>query len=121
MPQSARPTEVFEWDSGRQRRVLDELAAEEPLEIRLNGESLSVTMRTPGDDFELAAGFLVGEGVIARAEDITTIRYCAGATDEGINTYNIVDVRLADGVPLPELSLDRNFYTSSSCGLCGKA
>lgn len=99
----------------------DTLVAEEPLEIRLNGDPLSVTMRTPGDDFELAAGFLVGEGVIAAAEDIVTIRYCAGATDEGINTYNIVDVRLADGVRLPELSLDRNFYTSSSCGLCGKA
>jgi FdhD protein len=106
---------------GAQVPRTDTLVAEEPLEIRLNGDSLSVTMRTPGDDFELAAGFLTGEGVIARAEDIVTIRYCAGATDEGVNTYNIVDVRLADGVPLPELSLDRNFYTSSSCGLCGKA
>lgn len=99
----------------------DTLVAEEPLEIRLNGDSLSVTMRTPGEDFELAAGFLVGEGVVARAEDIRSIAYCAGATDEGRNTYNVVDVRLAEGVTLPELSLERNFYTSSSCGLCGKA
>jgi FdhD protein len=99
----------------------DILAAEEPLEIRLRGRPLSVTMRTPGDDFELAAGFLVGEGVVARADDITSIVYCAGATDDGGNTYNVVDVRLADGVAVPDLTLERNFYTTSSCGLCGKA
>jgi len=57
----------------------DTLVAEEPLEIRLNGQSLSITMRTPGDDFELAAGFLAGEGVIARAGDVTTVAYCAGS------------------------------------------
>ncbi|MGI5228431.1 formate dehydrogenase accessory sulfurtransferase FdhD [Actinoallomurus sp. CA-142502] len=99
----------------------DTLVVEEPLEIRLGGRPLTVTMRTPGDDFELAAGFLVGEGVVARAEEIRAIAYCAGATDDGGNTYNIVDVRLADGVPLPDLTLERNFYTTSSCGLCGKA
>ncbi|WP_285584169.1 formate dehydrogenase accessory sulfurtransferase FdhD [Actinoallomurus iriomotensis] len=99
----------------------DTLVAEEPLEIRLGGRPLTVTMRTPGDDFELAAGFLVGEGVVARADEIRAIAYCAGATDEGGNTYNIVDVRLADGVVLPDFTLERNFYTTSSCGLCGKA
>ncbi|MFB9839729.1 formate dehydrogenase accessory sulfurtransferase FdhD, partial [Actinoallomurus acaciae] len=99
----------------------DTLVAEEPLEIRLGGRPLTITMRTPGDDFELAAGFLVGEGVVTRAEEIRAIAYCAGAIDDGGNTYNIVDVRLADGVPLPEMTLERNFYTTSSCGLCGKA
>jgi FdhD protein len=99
----------------------DTLVAEEPLEVRLDGRPLSITMRTPGDDFELAAGFLVGEGVVAQADDVTTIAYCAGATDDGRNTYNIVDVRLADGVTVPDLTLERNFYTTSSCGLCGKA
>ncbi|HZE33346.1 MAG TPA: formate dehydrogenase accessory sulfurtransferase FdhD [Actinoallomurus sp.] len=99
----------------------DTLVAEEPLEIRLGGRPLTITMRTPGDDFELAAGFLVGEGVVARAEEIRAIAYCAGATDDGVNTYNIVDVVLADGVAVPDLTLERNFYTTSSCGLCGKA
>ncbi|WP_433456209.1 formate dehydrogenase accessory sulfurtransferase FdhD [Streptomyces sp. CA-142005] len=99
----------------------DTLAAEEPMEIRVGGRPLTVTMRTPGDDFDLAAGFLAGEGVVHAAEDVTGIRYCAGATPDGGNTYNVVDVALAPGVALPEASLERNFYTTSSCGLCGKA
>ncbi|MEU8520823.1 formate dehydrogenase accessory sulfurtransferase FdhD [Streptomyces sp. NBC_01216] len=99
----------------------DTLVAEEPLEIRLDGRSLAVTMRTPGDDFDLAAGFLVSEGVLARADDLRTIVYCAGARDDGTNTYNVVDVRLAPGVPVPDITLERNVYTTSSCGLCGKA
>ncbi|MBC2866045.1 formate dehydrogenase accessory sulfurtransferase FdhD [Streptomyces mexicanus] len=99
----------------------DALAAEEPLEIRVGGRPLTVTMRTPGDDFDLAAGFLVSEGVVHAAADVTAIRYCAGATADGHNTYNVVDVALAPGVPAPDASLERNFYTTSSCGLCGKA
>lgn len=99
----------------------DTLVAEEPLEIRLNGKSLAITMRTPGDDFALAAGFLVSEGVIASAADVQSIVYCAGAKDDGSNTYNVVDVRLAPGVAVPDITLERNVYTTSSCGLCGKA
>ncbi|MFF5720616.1 formate dehydrogenase accessory sulfurtransferase FdhD [Streptomyces buecherae] len=172
----------------------DTLVAEEPLEIRLNGKPLAITMRTPGDDFALAAGFLVSEGVLASDSDLATIAYCAGAVaaprDEpsddlvdgppggvgvaagggggvaaawttaplpaavgrrtgglgrggaglsvidtrggagsapggagarGANTYNVVDVHLAPGVPLPDIALERNVYTTSSCGLCGKA
>ncbi|TXC94022.1 formate dehydrogenase accessory sulfurtransferase FdhD [Streptomyces sp. ISID311] len=102
----------------------DTLVAEEPLEIRLGGKPLAITMRTPGDDFALAAGFLVSEGVLARADELAHIVYCAGATDNeagGTNTYNVVDVRLADGVPVPDITLERNVYTTSSCGLCGKA
>ncbi|MEU2868784.1 formate dehydrogenase accessory sulfurtransferase FdhD [Streptomyces olivoreticuli] len=99
----------------------DTLVAEEPMEIRLNGKPLAITMRTPGDDFALAAGFLVSEGVLAGAEELANIVYCAGAMEDGSNTYNVVDVRLAPGVPLPDIALERNVYTTSSCGLCGKA
>lgn len=99
----------------------DTLVAEEPLEIRLNGRPLAVTMRTPGDDFALAAGFLVSEGVLGAAEELTSIVYCAGATEDGSNLYNVVDVTLAPGVEMPDIALERNVYTTSSCGLCGKA
>ncbi|MFE0631294.1 formate dehydrogenase accessory sulfurtransferase FdhD [Streptomyces sp. NPDC058864] len=99
----------------------DTLAAEEPMEIRVGGRALTITMRTPGSDFDLAVGFLVSEGVVHGADDVLGIRYCAGATADGGNTYNVVDVALAPGVRLPALSLERNFYTTSSCGLCGKA
>jgi FdhD protein len=99
----------------------DTVAAEEPLEIRLGGRPLAVTMRTPGHDFDLVHGFLQTEGVIAGLEDVAGLRYCEGVDDEGRNTYNVIDVDLADGVTPPETALDRNFYTSSSCGVCGKA
>ncbi|MEU5643478.1 formate dehydrogenase accessory sulfurtransferase FdhD [Streptomyces milbemycinicus] len=99
----------------------DTLVAEEPLEIRLGGKPLAITMRTPGDDFALAAGFLVSEGVLGRADELANIVYCAGATEDGSNTYNVVDVKLAPGVPIPDITLERNVYTTSSCGLCGKA
>jgi FdhD protein len=99
----------------------DTLAVEEPMEIRVNGRPLTVTMRTPGDDFDLAVGFLVSEGVVHATSDVAGVRYCFGATADGGNTYNVVDVRLASGVATPDASLERNFYTTSSCGLCGKA
>ncbi|GGY37833.1 sulfurtransferase FdhD [Streptomyces omiyaensis] len=99
----------------------DTLVAEEPLEIRLNGRPIAITMRTPGDDFALAAGFLVSEGVLASAADVRSIVYCAGAKEDGTNTYNVVDVKLAPEVVVPDITLERNVYTTSSCGLCGKA
>ncbi|NGO15516.1 formate dehydrogenase accessory sulfurtransferase FdhD [Streptomyces sp. HC44] len=99
----------------------DTLVAEEPLEIRLNGKPLAITMRTPGDDFALAAGFLVSEGVLGDQKELQNIVYCAGATVDGSNTYNIVDVKTAPGVVIPNITLERNVYTTSSCGLCGKA
>jgi len=97
------------------------LAVEEPLEIRVNGAPVTVTMRTPGSDIELAQGFLLTEGVIANRDDVLTVRYCKGATDEGVNTYNVLDVTLAPGVVMPDVAVTRNFYTTSSCGVCGKA
>ncbi|OHV30196.1 sufurtransferase FdhD [Pseudofrankia sp. EUN1h] len=103
----------------------DTLVGEEPLEIRVGGRSLAVTMRTPGDDMDLAMGFLLGEGLIAAGSDIASMRYCVGtegATDaDGRPTYNVLDVALAPGVPAPDPAAARNFYTTSSCGLCGKA
>ncbi|MER7732012.1 formate dehydrogenase accessory sulfurtransferase FdhD [Streptomyces erythrochromogenes] len=99
----------------------DTLVAEEPLEIRLNGRPLAITMRTPGDDFALAVGFLVSEGVLGAASDVRAVTYCEGATEDGSNTYNVVNVQLAAGVPVPDITLERNVYTTSSCGLCGKA
>lgn len=105
----------------------DEAAAEEPLEIRVvrpeDGESdrhrISVTMRTPGSDFELAAGFLFSEGLIRDPDDISRIAYC---TDPGEpQDYNIVNVGLAPGVAFDEERFRRNVYTTSSCGVCGKA
>jgi FdhD protein len=76
-------------------------------------------MRTPGDDLDLALGFLLTEGVIRTAEDVVTAQLCAGA--ETPNTYNVVDVALAPDVPAPVTDPSRNFYTTSSCGVCGKA
>ncbi|MFG2874766.1 formate dehydrogenase accessory sulfurtransferase FdhD [Streptomyces sp. NPDC048337] len=112
---------VLRIRGGRQDRRPDTLVAEEPLEIRLNGKPLAITMRTPGDDFALAVGFLVSEGVLGRGDELRSVSYCAGATADGSNTYNVVNVALADGVALPDITLERNVYTTSSCGLCGKA
>ncbi|MGU3502971.1 formate dehydrogenase accessory sulfurtransferase FdhD [Mycobacterium sp. C31M] len=97
------------------------LVVEEPLEIRVDGTPLTVTMRTPGSDVELAQGFLLTEGLIARREDIATVQYCRGAGEDGLNTYNVLDITLAAGVPKPDVDPTRNFYTTSSCGVCGKA
>ncbi|GAB2757619.1 formate dehydrogenase accessory sulfurtransferase FdhD [Amycolatopsis magusensis] len=99
----------------------DALAAEEPLELRVDGRALAVTMRTPGHDVELAHGFLLSEGVLGSREDVRTARYCDGTDDEGRNTYNVLDLTLAEGVPAPDTGVERNFYTTSSCGVCGKA
>ncbi|HEY5224632.1 MAG TPA: formate dehydrogenase accessory sulfurtransferase FdhD [Microbacteriaceae bacterium] len=99
----------------------DILAAEEPLEIRVGGRSLAITMRTPGNDLDLAAGFLVSEGVIQRGDQFASARFCAGEYGSAENTYNVLDVTLAVGVAPPDPTLARAFYTTSSCGLCGKA
>lgn len=97
----------------------DTVAGEEPLEIRVNGTAFSVTMRTPGDDFDLAAGFLLSEGIIGGFADIAEIGYGPGVDAAGQASYNIVDVRLADGVAPPAPEDARKIYTSSSCGICG--
>jgi FdhD protein len=103
----------------------DEAATEEPLEIRILPAAdavtyrIAVTMRTPGSDFELAAGFLVSEGLLTSRENVRRITYC---TDPGEpQQYNIVNVELAPGVPFNPERYRRNVYTTSSCGICGKA
>jgi len=103
----------------------DYLATEEPLEIRLVAgnaiERLAVTMRTPGNDFELAAGFLHGEGILTGREPLRGISYCTDPELDAEQRYNVVNVRL-DGAAMPDLrGLERHFYTSSACGVCGKA
>src|SRR6185503_6027761 len=97
------------------------LVVEEPLEIRVNGKPLTVTMRTPGSDVELAQGFLLTEGVIGHRNDLLTVRYCKGTGPDNLNTYNVLDATLAPGVEMPDVDITRNFYTTSSCGVCGKA
>ncbi|MGW6730908.1 formate dehydrogenase accessory sulfurtransferase FdhD [Nocardia sp. NPDC055029] len=94
----------------------DTLAVEEPLELRIDGRPLTVTMRTPGADIDLAHGFLLSENIIATAADIATARYCSGTDDKGRNTYNVLDIRLR----APAKITARSFLTTSACGLCGK-
>ncbi|WP_030167670.1 formate dehydrogenase accessory sulfurtransferase FdhD [Spirillospora albida] len=102
--------------TGARGRRPDTLAVEEPLEIRVAGAPLTITMRTPGHDFDLAAGFLAAEGIIGGAGDLASMRFCAGTEEQ-----NTLDVALAPGVPLPDASLTRAFTTTSACGVCGKS
>jgi FdhD protein len=107
---------VIRWEAGQTREDSDELAEEEPLEIRAGGRAVSVTMRTPGNDKELAAGFLLSEGLIERAADILGIEYC-DRNEHG----NVINVRLVPEVRVDFEKLTRHVFASSSCGLCGKA
>ncbi|MCW2566642.1 MAG: formate dehydrogenase family accessory protein FdhD [Mycobacterium sp.] len=116
-----RPVLRLDLGTGARTTRPDTLAAEEPLEIRVDGRALAVTMRTPGDDLDLAHGFLLTEGVIADVDHIAIARYCDSVDDSGRNTYNVLDLDLAPGVPAPVVGIERNFYTTSSCGVCGKA
>jgi FdhD protein len=106
---------------GAVRDRADALAGEEPLEVRVAGRPFSVTMRTPGDDFDLVAGFLLSEGVVRSAADLRQLDYRSSVAPTGERDYNVVEAHLADGVPAPDLSLERHVYTSSSCGVCGTA
>jgi len=129
MPITARRRVTRIGKDSREVRF-DTLVAEEPLEIRVGGRSLAVTMRTPGHDFELAVGFLVTEGLVSGGSDVARIGYCpgvgptagasatAGATEQD---FNVLDVTLAPGVAPPPAAAARPFLTTSSCGLCGKA
>lgn len=121
--QSVTQRVVTRVEGGTATRRLDALAVEEPLEIRVAGirdgapfqQSLSITMRTPGRDLELAAGFLFGEGLIEEPTDIARLAPCGPARQ------NAVRIELAPGVRLDAARLERHFYTTSSCGVCGKA
>jgi FdhD protein len=121
--ESYRPATVHAtveaWDGDRQHSRVDVLAAEEPLEIRLAGCSVAVTMRTPGDDFDLAAGFLFTEGIIRNWADIASIAYCPSV--DPANAGNIVNVNPTDADIVNPERWRRNFFATSSCGVCGKA
>ena len=114
--------------AGAREASPDEVAVEEPLEIRLGfatpdgrtAQSLSITMRTPGQDRELAAGFLVGESIVSSRDDILSIEPCGAPAPDSGNT-NTIRVELADHVSFDPARLMRHFYTTSSCGVCGKA
>jgi len=113
---------VWRLEDARLRRKTDYVTGEEPLQIQLRAgavqKTIAITMRTPGQDYELVAGFLYNEGVIRDKHDIVQMTYCVG--DDGrTQEYNSLDVQLR-GAQLPDLpSLDRHFLTSSACGLCG--
>src|SRR3954463_15756073 len=113
---STRCPSAIRYEKGSVTTAPDDLAPEEPLEIRVRGRAVSVTMRTPGHDDELAAGFLLTEGVIRRREDVLRIEPC-GRNEEG----NLLNVVLAPEVPVDFQRLTRHVFASSSCGLCGKA
>jgi FdhD protein len=110
-------TQVTEWEDGVARSVQDSLAAEEPLEIRIGDTPLTVTMRTPGHDLELAAGFLLSEGIIESADQIAEIH--TPQSNTSIKS-NVVHVKLQNA-SFDSSDLQRNFFAASSCGICGKA
>ena len=122
VPRKARSvdlTQVSEWDDGNFRRKDDYLAAEEPLEIRIGAEPLSVTMRTPGHDRELAAGFLFTEGLIQSRDQIVTLEIAEPR--DGSNRGNVIEAELSPEAAPDFAKMKRHFFAASSCGICGKA
>lgn len=127
--QQTNTKQVVRWNLSEQSKIEDELVVEEPLEIRVGEQSLIVVMRTPGHDFELAAGFLFTEDLIKSEDDIEIIAYCEDDStfnqnknqSEDISSFqNIVNVHLTDKIILEEAGWQRNFHANASCGLCGK-
>ncbi len=122
-PGSKSKAQVWVVENSVVRSRPDQLAVEEPLEIRLVSpqQTVAVTMRTPGADFELTAGFLYSEGVVSHPKDIYRMSYCVDPNVDGDQRYNIINVALKEGL-LPDLQpLERHFFTTSACGVCGKA
>jgi len=124
---ATRSVNLERHGAGARVRAKDAVVVEEPLEVRVSwvepgggraSEAIAVTMRTPGDDFELVAGFLHGEGLVAAPELLQELTYCRGRDPQ---SYNVVEARLHPGVPWDPGRFRRNFYASSSCGVCGKA
>src|SRR5215510_1617786 len=109
--------EIIRWQAGRAAPLTDKVAREEPLEIRVRGRSVAVTMRTPGHDRELAAGFLLTERIIRQRRDLVDIATCHAS----LEPPNTLDVFLKAGVDVDFASLTRHVFATSSCGLCGKA
>ena len=121
-PRSVDLTQVTEWDNGEIRRKEDYLAAEEPLEIRIGEDPLSVTMRTPGHDLELAAGFLFTEGLVQHRAQIVALEALeTDAETPAENRGNVVEAKLAPESAPDFEKMRRHFFAASSCGICGKA
>ena len=115
-----RRVQTVRLAEGRRIRE-DVLALEEPLEVRVNGARFSVTMRTPGDDFDLVAGFLVSEGIVASPDDLRSIRTVSGVGSDGEPTFNIVDATVTGAGTRLAAERARTIYTTSACGVCGLA
>ena len=120
MARTLTRTRIRQYSADGVRQREDVLAAEEPLEIRVGGVAMAVTMRTPGHDIELVHGFLHAEGVIRSADDVAVARYCESVDAEGRNTYNVLDVRLSRGAQLAPDRV-RTVLGTSACGVCGTA
>ena len=122
-PGSKTKATVWVVENGQMRSRFDQLATEEPLEIRLVSpkKTVAVTMRTPGADFERAAGFLYSEAVVSNRDDIQRISYCVDPDVDGEQRYNIINVELREGLSVDLSPLERHFFTTSACGVCGKA
>jgi FdhD protein len=118
---SVNLTRVSQWDDGNVERKDDYLAAEEPLEIRIGDQPLSVTMRTPGHDLELAAGFLFTEGLIQHREQIVAIESVEPVTRDQVKRGNVIQAELVEEAAPDFAKMRRHFFASSSCGICGKA
>lgn len=116
-------TPVLRLDTSARQAVRrpDTLAAEEPLEVRVGGDPVVVTMRTPGDDLDLALGFLLTEGLLSSADDVASAMHCTDLGEDGQPTFNVMEVRLRPGVPAPDLEGRRTFGMTSACGVCGSA
>ncbi len=113
-------TSIRRWRNGKALKPsVDQLTAEEPLEIRVQGRAIAVTMRTPGHDSELAAGFLLSEGLIQNSGDIIQTAYCQRG--ESVWTENVLNVFLSPSVQVDFDQLTRHVFASSSCGICGKS
>jgi FdhD protein len=117
---AALTARIRSYRDGEARDRADRVAHEAPLEIQVQGVACTVVMRTPGDDPELALGFLVTERVIGAADDVVSLRHCTAVADPE-SEESVLRVILREGVSLPIERLRRNVYASSSCGLCGKA
>src|SRR5437762_3154492 len=114
LPEGEGTRKVIRVQGGKREPITDHLAIEEPLEIRVRGRAISVTMRTPGNDDELAIGFLVSEGIVRSARDVVRVEPC------GRDDANVVNVVLGPDVAVDFEKLTRHVFASSSCGLCGK-
>jgi FdhD protein len=116
-------SKVLVLENGKITPKIDEIATEEPLEIRLNShrKAIAITMRTPGNDFDLAIGFLYTEGIIKAKEDIVKVSYCLDRKLEQKQRYNLVNIELKPDLEINLTALERHFFTNSSCGICGKA